>query len=337
MALQDLTPHLRTRLRRVERIVGLFVGVATLLLLAGFAYYLYHTAQRKGWFTPKCPYFTYVASAEGLKVGDPIVLMGFSVGEITAITAQPTESFIYSQPPELYYRVFVAFEVKQPYYGYILSGSKVKIAAAGFLGQRQLEITTRSAGAPTVYEKHDRVSEILVGDKRVPLTEAPKGVFLLPDEEPALTERAEKLVAQVEAALPNILALTNQLNAVLTNTAALTANANALVGEARPAVTNLAARLDSVLVSADTNLTMVASDLAQTLLNLAAITSNLNTQVESNDQILSSISKMIVDADNLVQGLKKHWLLRGVFQKMNSETNSPPAKTNFQPKTREEN
>ena len=324
MALQDLTPQLRTRLRRVERIVGLFVGVATLLLLAGFAYYLYHTAVRKGWFTPKCPYFTYVASAEGLKVGDPIVLMGFSVGEITMITAQP---------PGQYYKVFVAFDVKSPYYGYVWSDSKVKIAPAGFLGQRQLEITTGYAGLPTVYEEHDRVSEILVGDKRVPLTEAPKGVFLQPDEEPALTERAEKLVAQVEAALPNILALTNQLIAVLTNTAALTANANALVGEARPAVTNLAARLDSVLVSADTNLTMVASDLDQTLLNLAAITSNLNSQVQSNDQILSGISKLVVDADNLVQGLKNHWLLRGVFQKMNSQTNAPPAKLQLQPKT----
>jgi len=127
MALQDLTPQLRTRLRRVERIVGLFVGVATLLLLAGFAYYLYHTAVRKGWFTPKCPYFTYVASAEGLKVGDPIVLMDLGVGEITMITAQP---------PGQYYKVFVAFTVKSPYYGYIWSDSKVKIAPAGFLGQR---------------------------------------------------------------------------------------------------------------------------------------------------------------------------------------------------------
>jgi ABC-type transporter Mla subunit MlaD len=323
MALQDLTPQLRTRLRRVERIVGLFVGAATLLLFAGFVYYLYHTAERKGWFTPKCPYFTYVASAEGLKVGDPIMLMGFSIGEITMITAQP---------PGSYYKVFVAFEVKQPYYGYIWSDSTVKIAAAGFLGQRQLEITTGYAGQPTVYEERDRVSEILVGDKRVPLAKAPKGVFLLPDEEPALTERAEKLVAQVEAALPSILALTNQLNAVLTNTAVLTSNANALVGEARPAVTNLAARLDSMLVAADTNLTMVASDLDQTLLSLAAITSNLNAQVQSNDQILSSISKLVVNADNLVQGLKNHWLLRGVFQKMNSQTNAPPAKPQLQPK-----
>src|SRR5580765_7357512 len=33
---QDLTPQLRTRLSRVERAVGIFVSVATLLLLAGF-------------------------------------------------------------------------------------------------------------------------------------------------------------------------------------------------------------------------------------------------------------------------------------------------------------
>jgi hypothetical protein len=36
----------------------------------------------------------------------------------------------------------------------------------------------------------------------------------------------------------------------------------------------------------------------------------------------------------LVRGLKKHWLLRGVFQKMNSQTNAPAAKpptSNIQP------
>jgi len=33
----------------------------------------------------------------------------------------------------------------------------------------------------------------------------------------------------------------------------------------------------------------------------------------------------VVDTDNLVQGLKKHWLLRGVFEEMN-KTNAVPAK-----------
>ena len=58
MGLQDLTPQLRTRLSRVERMVGIFVTFATLLLLVGFGYYIYHTAQRKGWFKTKIIYST---------------------------------------------------------------------------------------------------------------------------------------------------------------------------------------------------------------------------------------------------------------------------------------
>ena len=37
----------------MERAVGIFVILATLLLLAGFSYYVYHTAERKGWFLNK--------------------------------------------------------------------------------------------------------------------------------------------------------------------------------------------------------------------------------------------------------------------------------------------
>ena len=182
----------------------------------------------------------------------------------------------------------------------------------------------------------------------VPLSQTPKGVFLLPDEQPALTERAEKLVSQVETALPNILSLTNQVYTVLTNTSALTANLNQTITDVQPVVsnvnvittnlrdphgslgewlipTNLNVQLSSTLTSANTNLDVLAASLNQTLLNLADITSNLNHQVQVNDHILSQISSLVVDTDNLVQGLKRHWLLRGVFQKMNTTTNTTPA------------
>jgi len=42
---------------------------------------------------------------------------------------------------------------------------------------------------------------------------------------------------------------------------------------------------------------VLAASLNQTLLNLADITSNLNTQVQTNDQMLGQISRLVVDAD----------------------------------------
>ena len=106
--MQDLTPQLRTRLGRVERAVGLFVLFATLLLLAGFFYYLQQTAKRKGWFETKVTYCTELNSSAGLKVGDPVTLWGFNVGSITKID---------TEAPDKIYNVYVEFNIRAPYFG----------------------------------------------------------------------------------------------------------------------------------------------------------------------------------------------------------------------------
>ena len=70
MALQGLTPQLRTRLSRMERAVGWFVLLALGLLVFGFVYYVYTTAERKGWFLTKATSYTFVETATGLRPGD---------------------------------------------------------------------------------------------------------------------------------------------------------------------------------------------------------------------------------------------------------------------------
>jgi hypothetical protein len=74
---------------------------------------------------------------------------------------------------------------------------------------------------------------------------------------------------------------------------------------------------NALLASTDTNLTAI-------LIQLADITSNLNAQVQANTNMLGTISKTVADADDFVQGLKHHWLLRSAFKK-ESKTNAPPA------------
>lgn len=411
MAIQDLTPQLRTRLSRMERAVGWFVVLATALLLFGFGYYIYNRAESKGWFKIKVPFYTFTDRATGLKEGDPVQLMGFDVGQITHITSQPPEDYEHN--------VYVEFEIKEPYYGYLWTeGSRARVTSADFLGKRQLEVTKGTGGHATYV--FNPVQEITVEQATAMLTlqrwkfaedifdaatnpiaraqtfvsqksleaitargltgfrildayQVKKKItavwndpqhryeaygrtnkyWLKSEESPALTERLEKLVGQIEAALPNFLILTNQLATVLSNGASLTVNLDAVALSARPAISNLALitaqlnqpgalgewllptninqKLDAVLTGADTtldtantNLALLAQNLNRSLENLSFITSNLNGQVQANTNILSDISRAVIDADNLVQGLKKHWFLRSAFKK---EKEPAPAKS----------
>src|SRR5207253_4050547 len=142
MALQDLTPQLRTRLSRMERAVGLFVILAAALLAFGFIYYVYTTAERKGWFKTKAPYFTFVDSANGLKEGDPVRLMGFDVGQIKQIETMAGDDFDHN--------IYLEFELKAPYYDYIWTeGSHASVASAGLLEKRALEVTRGTGGHPS--------------------------------------------------------------------------------------------------------------------------------------------------------------------------------------------
>jgi ABC-type transporter Mla subunit MlaD len=363
MALQDLTPQLRTRLSRMERAVGIFVGLAALLLVSGFFYYLYHTATRKGWFLTKVTYFTYVDRADGLKVGDPVKLMGFEAGQITKILPEA---------PNSEYNVYIEFKIKEPNYGYIwFPDSGVKVTAADFLGNRNLEVTKGGNSGSTNYDYHATYREEVVKGKKVvtgmwldkegkyaPYTKDSK-YWLLADESPALTERLEKVAREVEQALPHFLSLTNQLTEVLTNSAQAAAHLNEVALEARPAATNLEAitaqlrdfngslgrwlftpnlnqQLDlagtnanATLAAVNTNLVALAEKLSLALDNLANITSNFNAQVQNNTNVLSQISDAVVHTDELVQGLKRHWLLRSAFK--TKATNQPPPQPVFRP------
>jgi len=396
----------------MERAVGWFVLLATALLVFGFVYYIYNTAERKGWFKTKAPYFTFADRATGLKVGDPVNLMGFDVGQITRIDAQP--------PWDYQHAVYLEFEIKAPYYGYLWTeGSQAKVTTADLLGKRVLEVTKGTGGYPSyifhplrlvtiaearhlvgspnwqfaqeVYESNSTnliarplkpltnltavvaagYSNLLILDTNVQhktiagiwndkegwyesYTNGVSKYWLLSDESPAVTERLEKLVGDVEKALPNFLSLTNQLRNVLSNSTQLTSNLNFVAEAARPVVSNLATatahldhpgalgewllptninrQLESTLGQADvtlanvnTNLSLLVENLGRTLDNLASITASLNEQVQSNTNILAGISQTVTHYDEFIQGLKHHWLLRSAFKTKN--TNAPPARS----------
>jgi ABC-type transporter Mla subunit MlaD len=411
MALQDLTPQLRTRLSRMERAVGWFVFLATALLLSGFGYYIYHTAERKGWFLIKAPFFTYVQSSSGLNVGDPVVMMGFPVGDIT---------LIHAMPPGDKRNVRVEFEVRDTYFRYLWTGgSFVKVNSADFLGKRQLEVTRATNGyeicvtqpisifsldeakklavaAPghwqlaqdvldektnVIFHAYDPVETVL-DESNAPVlahcafesnsiyiydntvnrdrivaawhrrnhryenfTPDSEDAYLRAVETPPISDQLQAMVSQVQGALPGILSLTNKLSAVLDNAANATSNLNTTIAAAQPLVANFAVvsaqlrepggvlnwalgtngngQMQGALTNLNSLLAVTDTNLAAILIHLADLTGNLNAQVQANSNLLWGISKTVGDTDDLIQGLKRHWLLRSAFKV--KATNMPPA------------
>jgi ABC-type transporter Mla subunit MlaD len=417
MALQDLTPQLRTRLSRMERAVGWFVFLATALLVFGFGYYVYHTAERKGWFKIKAPFFTYVQSSQGLNISDPVVMMGFKVGEITDI---------HPMPPGDPNNVRVDFVIRDNYdsFRYIRTGgSYLKVNSADFLGKRELEITRGTNGVGSyavvvtqpisimaldeakkaaaespghwqlaqdvldqnsniVFHAYDRVESVLDESNAAVLAQCTfesnsiyiydntvnrdhivaswhrgkhryvnfasgsQDAYLRATEPPSISDELQGIVVQVQTALPNILALTNKLATVLDNAAAATSNLNITLVETHPLLTNFndittqlrepggpvnwalgtngGGQLQGALTNVNSLLAHTDTNLDAILTHLSGITSNLNVQVQTNTNMVSSISKIIVDSDDFIQGLKRHWLLRSAFKV--KPTNAPPAK-----------
>ena len=369
----------------MERAVGWFVMLATGLLLFGFGYYIYKTAEHKGWFTPKFQYQTSLNDATGLKVGAPVTLMGFTAGEITDIV--PNE-------PDAYFGVTIKFVILKPHYGYIWDDSRVEVSS-DLLGNRVLQVTKGASGIPTILEgtnkapvamlnwrtvhaarkevlakvaqehpdmQHtnlakfnwfvkDELQNMAAANSNLFYTNLTAAYWISPDEAPSLQARVQKMVDEVEAALPNVLHLTNQIATTLVSATTLTSNLNTVAVNVQPVVNNLKTltselnqpgalgdwllptnvnqKLDLVMGNANTavgNLNTNLVTLNLSLEHLADLTSNLNQQVQVNTNILSNVSKAVVDSDDLVQGLKHHWLLRSAFKKENEKTNAPPAK-----------
>lgn len=424
MALQDLTPQLRTRLNKVERAVGWFVFLATALLVIGFGYYIYHTAENKGWFKVKAPFHIFVASSAGLNVGDKVYMMGFSVGQITKV--EPL-------PPRSRNNVRVEFEVVEPYFRHLWTdGSVAKVNAADFLGKRQLEVTRGTNGyawvvtQPVFQKSIEDLKQLVVNqpgrwqlsqdvfdaqsnlvyhayeflntsnlDVMAALsldslyaydnqekdehhvvaswnairhfyrefTPTNDSAWLRTLETPPVSDQLQVMVAQVQQALPNVLALTNKLAAVLDNAANATSNLNVTIAATQPLVKNFTAisgdlrgpgalgtwvlgtnsayqlgsaltNANTLLVNVDTNLDTLSEQIGLTLINLADITSNLNVQVQANSNMLGGISKTVMDSDDFIQGLKRHWLLRSAFKTKTTNQPAPAPPYKNQPPTK---
>ena len=249
MAERDLTPRLRTRMRGVERTVGLFVALAFLTLAVGFVYYIHHTAERKGWFLTSVKCHTFLQNAEGIKEGDPVRLFGFDAGNVTQVIPMPPFSQVG--------RVYVQFIIKGDNIGFIWDDSKVRITSTDFLGKRTLELIPGGTSGYTnlhasflfegrkvtgVWDRNYWDAGPLVREgKYLPYDRESKGYTLYAEESQALGERLDRLATLVEKNIPGVLALTNRIGQLLEQGISASREAGEAIALAKPSLSNLQA------------------------------------------------------------------------------------------------
>ncbi len=336
MALQDLTPQLRTRLRKVEWMVVLFLGGTTLLMLASLGWFIFRTGEARGWWVDEVPYYTYVGDATGIKVGTPVHMMGFKVGEVTKVDALPLKelrSWEYYQTNQ--FRAFVGFKVrdKEPsrYPGYISSDSRVKLGGfpVEIAGGVVLEISVGSMGGTltTTNLEGGRIGVLsdkfaydeLSGKKDspnrryLPLSATEKGYYLPIDQSETLLAQVQQVLAKVrgigtkvDAALPG---LTEELYLTLTNVHAITEQLRPNVGPpgalgAMVLPTNLVARFGQAGGLGDLVLpTNLNAQLTATLAAVPGTLSNLDQRTASLGVLITNLVKGTGPLGNAITNL----------------------------------
>ena len=184
--------------------------------------------------------------------------------------------------------------------------------------------------------------------------------WLQPEETKALTERLDGLINETERALTqnlpavmsNVTRLTAHADEMVVQTGPLMSNvttiaahltnadgslgnwllstdlrghllttmtqADGTLATASVALTNASA----MMAGANSNLIAMVAQLQPPLASLSGIISNLNLQVQANTNFVGTVSQLLVHTDELIQGFKRHWFLRGAFRA--PVTNAPP-------------
>lgn len=322
MPLQDLTPQLRTRLSRLESAVGWFVILAALLLVAGFLYYAWHTAQRRGWFQEKVLFSTFVNTATGLKPGDPVKLMGFPVGEVTRVVP--------NDPSFLYGNITIFFTVRRDannYCGYLWSDSKVRVAAADFLGNRTLELVKGRSGIPLFQiaepaaDPRSKITGVL-NEKEFQRISRLVVACLANDRNrvEALEREITNYIHQVDARTPDYARWLNTDLATATEALVMLELYKAnparfyvpydktksvfLQPDESPALTERLERVVDQAEKALPNFLAFTNQIAQVLDNAIQLTANLDRMIADSRPAVTNAATLVADLDGSVQALR---------------------------------
>jgi phospholipid/cholesterol/gamma-HCH transport system substrate-binding protein len=138
--------------------VGLFVGLGLALTMAA----IFLIGETRGLWQTKVDYRTAFQNVSGLKPGAPVRMGGLDIGSVTSVNHG-------SNPGDA--RVFVALSIARNETSRIRTDTVATVLAKGLLGDKMIELTVGSPGAPPLNPAHlipsEEPSDVLTAANKV--------------------------------------------------------------------------------------------------------------------------------------------------------------------------
>ncbi len=306
--MHDLTPQIRTRLRRVEWLVLAFLIGSGLLFLAAIGWWIKTTGDERGWFVVEVPYYTYLENAGAIHEGTPVKMMGFTIGKVDSVTT--AEDNAYNR--WMKWNVYVHYLVREPYYGYIHTDSICRLGGTGIdlLGGSWLELTrAEGLGIPTVVSSNatpavlneqfaykpptaERTNKFLTYH---PFKRRDNGYFIATTNTVSLMDQAEQVAAMVRDALPG---LTNELAGILFDIHGITA-------QLRPALSKPGGIGDlAIPTNLMRGLEITLNDLHRTEENLQPVMTNASGALVTAQELSRELKPLFIQVQGAVSNVQ---------------------------------
>lgn len=124
------------KLSRYERVAGIFLVGA----IAGTIAATIGVAAKKGWFSRKVIYETYLDTAEGIHPGTMVQVSGLRAGEVSDVDLLSTEE------------VLVKFKVLEKFAQRVKSDSRIQVVRPFIIGEKVLDLSIGSDESEAVSE-----------------------------------------------------------------------------------------------------------------------------------------------------------------------------------------
>ncbi len=296
-----------------ERLVGVFVLVAVVLLFVSIAF----NKQTERFFAPKFTLHAYITDATGVSTDTPVMVYGLDVGKVTKLSLSEDN------------RIAVTMEILERFHRLIRTDSTAEISKLSVIGNAAISIKPGSTDKP-----------MLGNDAELPMEQ--------PLSMDQMMTQVSPVLADVKATLAQINALSHSidpkdLNQLMSNLAAVTGNLKIITGQfatsqgsTAAAVQNLAETLKQTeqriaeLQPLIKNANAASADLPGLVTQSRKLVTQLNTTMGTVNYQLQALPDMVArtreildETDSTLQAIQNTWPISSAVAKKPTTTVTP--------------